>query len=157
MKTLEDIPVTVRAAVRRPADELRAALRDVLTHLAQSRTLALTVDLPPELQTPVEIALSVPAQLKVQDEASGQFSLRIAAAGRQYRSFPAFWGVLEVAPSQKDCAVVTLRGAYTLPERGIARNLDRTFLRRAAHSSVRQFLEIVIQETAREKLMRPYR
>ena len=149
MKTLEDIPVIVRAAVRRPADELRRALRTVLAHLAQSHALALTVDLPPELQTPVEIALSVPAQLKVQEEAGGQLSLRISAVGRRYRSFPAFWGVLEVAPSHAGSALVTLRGSYTLPHRGIARNLDPTFLRRAAHSSLRQFLESVIQETAR--------
>lgn len=150
VKLAENIPVTVRAAVKRPADKLRLALQKVLAHLARSHTLSIGVDLPSELQTPVETALGGPARLTVREEATGQFSLRIAASGRRYRSFPSFWGVLQVEPSRGNSAIVTLRGSYTLPLANIARNVDKTFLRRAAHSSLRRFLENVIQETARE-------
>lgn len=120
----------------------------VLAHLAHSPNVALTVDLPHELQTPVEVALSTPARVKVRHEAGGDLLLRIAAAGRQYRSFPAFWGVLRVAPSRDSgSATVTLLGTYSFPPH-LTAGIDPTFLRRAAHSALRRFLEDVIAQAA---------
>lgn len=131
--------------MRRPADDVRAAVETVLTHLAHSPNVALTVDLPLELQTPVEVALSTPARVRVQHEAGGDLSLRIAAAGRQYRSFPAFWGVLRVAPSRNNGSAVSLLGTYSIPPH-LTAGIDQTFLRRAAHSALRRFLENVIAQ-----------
>ncbi|HET6895455.1 MAG TPA: hypothetical protein VFH72_08770 [Candidatus Baltobacteraceae bacterium] len=114
--------------------------------MSHSSNVALTVDLPHELQTPVEVALSTPARVRVQHEAGGDLSLRIAAAGRQYRSFPAFWGVLRVAPSRNNgSATVTLLGTYSIPPH-LTAGVDQTFLRRAAHSALRRFLENVIAQ-----------
>jgi hypothetical protein len=107
--------------------------------------VALTVELPLELQTPVEVALSTPARVRVQYEAGGDLSLRIAAAGRQYRSFPAFWGVLRVAPSRNNGSAVSLLGTYSIPPH-LTAGIDQTFLRRAAHSALRRFLENVIAQ-----------
>lgn len=141
--------------MRCPAAELQRSLKNVLSHFAHARPLALSIDLPPELQTPVEAALAAPVQVRVQEDESGeQFSLRIAAAGRRFRAFPAFWGVLRVAPMGADSATVTLRGTYTVPFGAVARDTDKTFLRRAAHSTLRQFLESVIQEAARSTAVR---
>lgn len=149
MKTAQHIPLSVQATVSRPASELRGLLRNVLAHLSRTAHITLSVDLPRELHTPVEAALRVPAHVQVQEDPGGGFAIRVAAAGRQFRSFPAFWGTVTVAPSNGNSAVVTLRGTYTLPQSAAGGDVDKTFLRRAAHSSMRQFLEEVIQETAR--------
>lgn len=150
MRRVENVGVTVRATVSRPVDELRPALKSVLSHLERSRKVALTVDLPAELRTPVEAALSVPARLKMKVDSGGELSLRIAAAGGKYHTFPAFWGALGIAPSANNSSVVTLRGTYTVPVGAVGEHVDKAFLRNAAHSSLRQFLESVIQETVRQ-------
>lgn len=143
------VPVTVQATVAIDAARLRSAIKRVLLHLQRGPALSLTVDIPVGLHTAAESALTVPAKLRVQEDPGGALSLRLAAEGRRYRGFPSFWGTLTIAISGERSSLVTLHGTYTVPSAPTGDGMDKTFLRRAAHSVLRAFLEDVIQETTR--------
>lgn len=76
----------------------------------------------------------------------------VISARKRAHLFPVFDGVLRIEPRDRLSSRLILEGSYTVPAGPAGTAVDRTVLAGVAESSLREFLRVLKDETARAVL-----